>query len=365
MLEQLIHSYESVKMPVENPDAVNLIILALLVCIAVFSLRRTESASFLDRDQTDQLKGIAILLIMLGHLWVHVSQKKAGLIMSGDGLALFLMLSGYGLTRSIQKRVPTFRDFMSRRVNRVMLPYWIVSFFLLFLDYALLEKSYSLKDIALTLIGINVTQTTQHIDYVRWFMTFLLFWYAVFYITVSRISSKKPAIFLIICAMVLFVAERRLGWYQLFAFPVGCAIGQYHGKIQALFMKENKKIFISAAAVFIVVLISKIYVLNYLGKHWRYDIFKAVDELVSILFNSSLIIMTAFYSYKNYYSVFLRFCGSVSYELFLLHGYFMIKYNPSFGLMNVTMLPVTFFIFLSLVLSLSYITHKITVIKCA
>ena len=97
------------------------------------------------------------------------------------GLAVFLFLSGYGLTRSHMLRKLSLLQFITRRINRVMLPYWITTVLFLILNYVLLSETYSLRLIALTTVGLNFDRATQLLDYVRWFIPLILFFYVVFF----------------------------------------------------------------------------------------------------------------------------------------------------------------------------------------
>lgn len=103
-----LQNYEINKLSIGHPDTTNVIILMILAILIVVSVRK-KSTTFLDISQTNQAKGLAILLIIIGHLWVHISKSKPALVWSDSGIALFLILSGYGLTRSELSRSPRYR----------------------------------------------------------------------------------------------------------------------------------------------------------------------------------------------------------------------------------------------------------------
>ena len=92
-------NYEITKLAVEHSTLANSIIFLVLALLIILSVRK-KVTRFLDVNQTNQAKGIAILLNVIGHLWVHVVSNKPALIWSGEALSLFLILSGYGLSRS-------------------------------------------------------------------------------------------------------------------------------------------------------------------------------------------------------------------------------------------------------------------------
>jgi hypothetical protein len=92
-----LQNFETLKLATSEPY--NPVILALLVLAIAVSCRK-QTTRFLDRTQTDQLKGLAILLVVIGHLGYHAITPQAALTFGSEGVALFLMLSGFGLTRS-------------------------------------------------------------------------------------------------------------------------------------------------------------------------------------------------------------------------------------------------------------------------
>jgi len=87
-------------------------------------------------------------------------------------------------------------------------------------------------------------------------------------------------------------------------------------------------------------------------------VFKALEEANSILFSFSLVIILAALGMKGYHSTFLCFCGTISYELFLLHGAFLIKYNPIIIRDNTVLLPFSFIIFLLCLSAMSWIARR-------
>jgi peptidoglycan/LPS O-acetylase OafA/YrhL len=169
----VFQNYETAKLQVENPEAVNLILLLALVALVGSTVRRVPKEAWFDRRKTDSLKGVVILLIVLTHFWTHVTDEKVRFLLAGDAVGLFLMLSGFGLTMS-QMRSHGPERFALRRVRRVMLPYWISTVFILTLDLILLNRVLPLRQTLSTFLGINLSHTVRRLDYVRWFVTFLL-----------------------------------------------------------------------------------------------------------------------------------------------------------------------------------------------
>lgn len=136
MLTAILHNYEFSKLLVQNSEINNLIIVILFLAICFFTLKgKGKHRIFLNRQQTDQLRGLAIILVVLGHLWVHVTNSLPKLLLGGDAVTLFLIISGYGLMHSYKNKIVVLSSFLTKRLKRVMIPYWTISVFIITLDY--------------------------------------------------------------------------------------------------------------------------------------------------------------------------------------------------------------------------------------
>lgn len=86
---------------------------------------------------------------------------------------------------------------------------------------------------------------------------------------------------------------------------------------------------------------------------------KVIYEGVSLIFSCSIILLVGYVGYKNLVIKFIYFVGIISYELYLLQGPFLIKYNP---VLSGNYLVASFYFWLAVVLVLSYFFHKATLI---
>ena len=180
----------------------------------------------------------------------------------------------------------------------------------------------------MTMLGVNINVTTRYIDYVRWFITFILIWYILFFISFSLFKDRLRALFLIVCAAIIFPLDyyiTHLGFYQIFAFPAGCAISHYYKDINNAFTRRPLFYFLIATIILFGVVLYKYSSSSVLYPYVPTIMIKALDEGISILFCFALIILIGAIGTKGYQSLFLCFLGTISYELFLLHGAFLIK----------------------------------------
>jgi len=352
-------NFEAQKLLIPNPVLSNTLIFFALVCIAGITIVRKKN-NFLDRTQTDQLKGIAILFVVTGHLWSHVSLDGNVPNFAGYAVALFLLLSGYGLTRSWQKKPLTAREFAGRRIGRVMVPYWIATICILSLDYWLLDRQYSLVEICSTFCGLNFKHSLRYLDYTRWYITLILIFYCVFFLANRSLRPLTALFSLFLFSLSLFVLRRMDifpfgGLFHFIAFPLGCLIACLYTPQNVAFINRKLPLAILLAVTLLgAVLCNKVMPgLNESG---------AVAKLTKLFVSNAkpillCVLLIAVFGLLGTFKIcsrFFMFCGMVSYEIYLLHGPLLIKYNPIFPYFSSNYIVVGYLVFLSFILALSY-----------
>lgn len=85
----------------------------------------------LDRDTTTCVKGIAAFLIMLHHISFNIVDLpiliKPIWYIAFPIVGLFFFYSGYGLCSGMLTRKNYWKNFLQKRVARVVIPYMIVA----------------------------------------------------------------------------------------------------------------------------------------------------------------------------------------------------------------------------------------------
>ena len=360
-MHELLRNYELTRLGVAQPGLANAVIWGCLLLVCLLSVRRAAPAPLLDRLQTDQLRGIAILCVVVGHLWVHVSAERPAVYLGAEAVALFLLLSGYGLTRSSRKAPLTLKHYLSRRVRRVLVPYWGATLLIVILDGLLLGRSYPATDLGLTVLGINLDETTQHMDFVRWYITYLLFWYVAFFAAYRWRGGWTAVLILAAVSLVLFPADyyvTRLGWYQFFAFPAGCALAHEQERLSEVVRRHR------AATLWLSVLAIALYAA------YRFQLGPVLlsllptiaciflRECMTLALWLGVIGLLALAGDRGLYSRFLAWTGKISYELFLLHGVFLIKYDPFLRHAGTAAVAGEFLAYLAAVMLLSQLYRK-------
>jgi peptidoglycan/LPS O-acetylase OafA/YrhL len=138
----------------------------------------------------------------------------------------------------------------------------------------------------------------------------------------------------------------------------------YHKQLLELY-QEKKAVFLSAS------FLGAVYVLAYKLFMSRIDIYNAVinnipnillkilGESNSLIINSAAIFIVATIAGKGYVNKLLLFLGEYSYEIFLFHGVFLIKYDPFIRNSGVAALVAGFLLLLLFTSSLSYAITKV------
>src|SRR5690348_6614939 len=84
------------------------ILIALLIATLMLSARRIECGDLLTITATQELKGVAILAVVFGHIGYFLVDDNRFLfplsVGAGVGVNIFLFLSGYGLTLGLLKK---------------------------------------------------------------------------------------------------------------------------------------------------------------------------------------------------------------------------------------------------------------------
>lgn len=378
MIEQMrnyFSNYQIDKLDVLFPDLTNLFIIILFFGVVVATTRKNQSdaKNFLHVPHTDQLRGLAIFFVVLGHLWVHVSRTQAHVILSDDAVALFLIISGFGLTISSMREKPRLQEYFSRRIKRVMVPYWIATIVIIFLDYFILGNLLPAGSLLLTFLGVNFKIELLRLDYVRWFVTFILFWYLLFFLNCRTDHRGRFMVSLLVIGFLLLPLNYYIfhfTWYQFLSFPVGCVLAAYHDRLVTIYQNRRRAFLVTSILAILYVLTYK-FMMGYEG-------IKAVvigklpnilltylSEINSLMLSLGIIFVFGYLVEKGYKSKLLLLLGRYSYEIFLLHGVFLIKYNPVIRDRGIILLILEFSLLISLVVALSFLTYKASRLRYA
>lgn len=193
----------------------------------------------LDRNETNCVRGLAALIIVIFHLFIAWEFPRVVNLAESVAVAAFLFLSGFGINESYKKT--ELKNYWQKKLRRIIIPFWLFVTIL-----RVVKQSFNWHDYLLEMAFIDS-------DY--WFIPYLM-WCYLFYWIVQRFFP---------CWIVpLFVAGGLLGLnllYQIaaeqsFSFFAGVMASRHIQQIRQLSQKkllEAGSVLVSIGIVFLLI----------------------------------------------------------------------------------------------------------------
>lgn len=171
------------------------------------------------KDETDALRGILAVCILLSHMTSRVDYQLPVVrfsVWAPIGVAVFFFLSGYSLAKSSIQKGNYFRGFIKKRVVKTLIPYIVFVVFYGFVSCLLLHKSPS--DFMAAFASGNPVSNS-------WYVIAILFFYLAFYVCFFKTdtSNRKQvalslSFFAVITAIYVYITHKLLAfpdfWYK-------------------------------------------------------------------------------------------------------------------------------------------------------
>jgi peptidoglycan/LPS O-acetylase OafA/YrhL len=225
----------------------------LFALALALSVRRVSPARVFPVSTTQEVKGIAILAVVFGHIGYFLAADHRFLfplsVMSGVGVDLFLFVSGYGLSCSALARPLPLGRFYTRRLRSLYVPLWIVLIALFALDAAVWHRLYGWAYVARSLAGFfPAADLWRDVDSPLWYFTLAVGYSALFPLVFIRRRLWISAALLLAAGTLAVSAAappwlQALGLYRLHfvAFPLGVLAAQFidgaagaHGPVERI-----------------------------------------------------------------------------------------------------------------------------------
>lgn len=279
-------------------------ILLIVFVIIIYTLIKKgakRNKKLLSIDYTTVLRGIAILMVYLQHTMGGLGSRLFTPL-GGGGVAIFLIISGFGLSESYKRKGLT--KYWKRKFLHVFIP-WILIFFTFQYDFTQFN--------ILTLVG-NITL----IKPIPWYLQYLLLWYVIFYITHRfTLIQKYENIVYILAALCIFLFWGDLQAEQSVTFILGIMISRYLSVIMRL---SKKRMFILVASMAILAILSlSIKQIPIVRENFSN---KILFHCIQLCLKTSLALTVIFglqYVTKILNNQFLALTGKISYEIYLVH----------------------------------------------
>ena len=306
--------------------------------------KETKEETF-NKDYTSFIKGIAILVLLLHHLSIRNLQLDSKILhniitLTKVCVALFTILSGYGMTKSYEKNKKSNFYFVIDHLKRLIVNYWwvyIPAFFLSFFMHSLgnpfqiygLSSNGFLNFIA-DFFGLRAVVYSPTLNEAWWYMEIIIVYYLLFPLFYKCIK-KFPILMLVIGAIpivlkdffgifpsVLLNSDREL--YYLLPFLLGIFLADK--KILDTFVKclnNNKYRFILI-----------IFSIFFIGAYQFITLY--YKSVGNVFYAFSIILFgIGIKNINKYLDRTLELFGKHSMNIFLVHsffhGYFTVFYN--------------------------------------
>lgn len=264
----------------------------------------------ISKEQTRIIKGIAIGFCVLGHLNII---KNSG----AWGVGLFLIISGYGLTKSFYKN--GLSKFFEKKIFSVLIPYQLVTIILLIID-KINGENYKFSQVIISLSGFDFKAV---INATMWYIPYIFIWYIVFFMIfkyIKRINNR--IIFLVLFSLLLAIVCISGLWNKatgsflyVFQFPIGVILALFDEKKIIMKNYNVKEITFYTLGISLLLLIV------------TYG--RISNPLVYLININSVcsIILSLIFLISNFKSKILSSIGGISYELYLIESIFLTKYD--------------------------------------
>lgn len=288
-----------------------------------------KSEKLVFRGANTQIaKGVAVLLLLWHHL--RFGDLVASPVPSGFGVlvafygkvcvAIFLVLSGYGLWMSYNKKRPDYTSFLKSKIPNLMMPYWISFVIFGILGALFFERTLnslyggSVFDLVINFLGLNMYFKSGSMNDAWWFISLILLFYVLFPLA-FKLLEKIPALFIAMSfASVLWRSSYFVvDW--IFPFTIGMIFAKYN-----LFVKIKQRDKLTVRLIVEILLLAFVMYVRYMMTIHTYYSYLKTDGFIAILV---IQIMFEIFEYLGPVNKVLEYLGKHSYNIYLTHSFFM------------------------------------------
>lgn len=368
------------QLPILNPQFHTAIIAITFLLLFIISFKKRTDKALFPSEITQELKGLAILTIIFGHIGYFLDSNDKFLfplsIVSGMGVNLFLFLSGYGLTKSTITKPLSYIQFYRKRLSRLFIPMWIVLTLLLLLDWQVLGITYNLTEIIKNYFGFfPVADIYTSVNSVLWYFTFITFYYLLYpFVSFKKLIFIAPLLFYIATDLLLkqllsvnenlqtpLINKDVLTLYQLhtFAFPLGMFFALLPIYSKKLSLNKPYQSLLNVLRnhpllVNITLLGLLLYIFSYTAVNSKVGESKLMEQVVS---NITMLSIVLVFIIKRFSLKAFSILGIYSYEIYLIHWPLIYRYDFLYQFLPASVATILYLIIL---LFLGYLLQKLT-----
>lgn len=249
-------------------------------------------------------------------------------------VALFLVLSGYGLNASMNKNKYSITKFYKKHIWKIYKNYWLI--WILFVPIGVIRgRTFSfvygdhyLAKLLTDILGLQKLLGYNSYNATWWFITLILGLYLIFPI-IYKLAKKVPLLLLIAGGVAMFLPVKKIAnldiiltyKFWLLPFIFGVLMSEYK-----FIKRKNEKL--NAHAVFkFITYFTLLFLAIYIRKHGKYLINLRIDTLFSF---AIILISLEYIKRIKMLNRFLKFVGNHSFNIFLFHTFIYGMYFREF-----------------------------------
>lgn len=226
--------------------------IVILFCIIKNRIDEKHARSFLDKDITGSLRGIAIIAIVFSHIMQAepslvdsiVGRKYAYMIVfswGGIGVAIFFLLSGYGCFLSISRSENTI-NWLIRHVVKCLLYFLSCFIFVVLVRIFVLGEDLDNKECLWSFFALKLPGTSS------WYFKIQLLFYLL--LTISDRIKKNQCVIVTVFVLIYAAVASNCGlpdywWKTSMCYAAGCILARY----KDIFTLYAKKVWVLLAVI--------------------------------------------------------------------------------------------------------------------
>lgn len=296
----------------------------IVLALMVISFRRHKDNALepLSYDTTNQLKGVAILTVLIGHLTIMLGLLKIPITsyIGAQGVEIFLFISAFGLVKSYGEK--GLEGFFKKRILVIFIPYLL--FNLVRIPYIIFNAvdidsfpvlnggDMSFITVIKSLLAVDIA-----FDPSMWYIQYILIWYVIFYFIFKNkqvdIKHKVWKIGIIgglLFFLFILIGEKAMSVIPLgesvshhLSFPLGALFALYYEKIKGL----SKKTCLIISSINLIIYLAVSSAIPYMIPYYIANI----SFLIFILF------LFMFITKAGFRSMLLCKLGGIAYHIYL------------------------------------------------
>lgn len=331
--------------------------------------------SVFKKSDTNVIKGVAVCLLLWHHLFYNVNVIESSFssfnisqiisYYSKVCVAIFIILSGYGLAKSYHLNKYSIGIFYKKHFKKLYLNYWII--WLIFIPtgiiffgrtFRIVYENHIIIKLILNIFGVQKIFSFNGYNETWWFMSLIVGLYAIFPI-IYNLMKKHSQLCLILSFLLMFVPQYAFhhiallfvygAWTFPFVFGIYLSNNKIIEKCSGILINKRKRKLLIYIFIMAILMLCRKYGIG------------LKDIRVDTFYGFIIILISYEYLAKvRFLSKFLVILGEHSFNIFLFHT-FIFKYYFNTFIYSFKFPIIIFMVLLIICLFISIVIERIKV----